>query len=102
LGYQTVNFHVLVVPFNKALVFLLVVANSGYFTVFTHHIYFIILISMIAGNFVEIRLPKYRVENVSGSLISGDTAAYNLPQPKEFFPSTIFEIFSSVLAYRFF
>jgi hypothetical protein len=48
----------LVVPFNKALVFLLVVANSGYFTVFTHHIYFIILISMIAGNFVEIRLPK--------------------------------------------
>jgi hypothetical protein len=45
---------------------------------------------------------KYRAENVSGSLISGDTADYNLPQPKEFFPSTIFEIFSSVLAYRFF
>ena len=35
-----------------------VVANSGYFTVFTPHIYFIILICMIAGNLVEIRLPK--------------------------------------------
>ena len=35
-----------------------VVANSGYFTVFNAHIYFIILISMIAGNLVEIRLPK--------------------------------------------
>ena len=34
------------------------VANSGYFTVITPHIYFIILISMIAGNLVEIRLPK--------------------------------------------
>ena len=55
LGYQTVNFRILVVPFNKALFF---VANSGYFTVFTPHIYFIILINMIAGNLVEIRLPK--------------------------------------------
>ena len=34
------------------------VAHSGYFTVFTPHIYFIILISMITGNIVEIRLPK--------------------------------------------
>jgi hypothetical protein len=34
------------------------VANSGYFTVFTTHIYFIILIGMIAGNLVEIKLPK--------------------------------------------
>jgi hypothetical protein len=41
-------------------------------TVFTTHIYFIILISIIAGNFVEIRLPK-TAENVFGSLISGDT-----------------------------
>jgi hypothetical protein len=32
----------LVVPFNKALVLVFVVANSGYFTVFTPHIYFII------------------------------------------------------------
>ena len=31
---------------------------SGYFTIFTPHIYFIILICMIAGNLVEIRLPK--------------------------------------------
>jgi hypothetical protein len=35
-----------------------VVANSGYSTVLTPHVYFIILISMIAGNLVEIRLPK--------------------------------------------
>ena len=51
----------MVVPFNKALFFccfFFVVANSGYFTVFNPHIYFIILISMIAGNLVEIRLPK--------------------------------------------
>ena len=58
LGYQIVNFHILVVSFNKALVFFVVVANSGYFTVFTPRIYFIILICMIAGNLVEIRLPK--------------------------------------------
>jgi hypothetical protein len=35
-----------------------VAANCGYFTVFTPHIYFIILINIIAGNLVEIRLPK--------------------------------------------
>jgi hypothetical protein len=36
LGYQIANFRILVVPFNKALVFFffVVVANSGYFTVF--------------------------------------------------------------------
>ena len=61
LGYQILNFRILVVPFNKALFFLFfVVANSVYFTVFTPHIYFIILICMIAGtcNLIEIRLPK--------------------------------------------
>ena len=61
LGYQIVNFCILVVPFNKASFFVfvfVVVANSGYFTIFTPHIYFIILISMIAGNLVEIWLPK--------------------------------------------
>ena len=59
-GYQIVNFCILVVPFNKALffAFCFVIANSGYFTVFTPHIYFIVLISMIAGNLVEIRIPK--------------------------------------------
>ena len=55
-----------------------------YSTVFTPHIYFIILTSMIAGNIVEIRLPqiqnrkclrksniwRYRAENVFGNLIS--------------------------------
>ena len=116
LGYQIVNFCILVVPFNKALVF--VVANSGYFTVFTPHIYFIILISMIAGNLVEIRLPKiqsrkclrksnlwrysikyFRKINFN-EIRSPKLSAYHLPQLKEFFPSTMFEIFSSVLAYR--
>jgi hypothetical protein len=33
---------------------------------------------------------------------SPELSAYNLPQPKEFFASTMFEIFSSALAYRFF
>ena len=116
LGYQIVNFCILVVPFNKALVF--VVANSGYFTVITPHIYFIILISMIAGNLVEIRLPKiqsrkclrksnlwrysikyFRKINFN-EIRSPKLSAYHLPQLKEFFPSTMFEIFSSVLAYR--
>ena len=55
-----------------------------YSTVFTPHIYFIILTSMIAGNIVEIRLPqiqnrkclrksniwRYRAENVLGNFIS--------------------------------
>ena len=100
--------------------FFVVVANSGYFTVFTPHIYFIILISMIAGNLDEIRLPKiqsrkclwkYNLWRYSRKCLpkfnfngirSPELSAYNLPQPKEFFPSTMFKIFSSVLAYRFF
>ena len=84
-----------------------VVANSGYFTVFTSHIYFIILISTIAGNLVEIRLPKIQSRKCLrkfnfNEIRSPELSAYNLPQPKEFFPSTMFEIFSSILAYRFF
>jgi hypothetical protein len=84
-----------------------VVANSGYFTVFTSHIYFIILISMNAGNLVEIRLPKIQSRKCLrkfnfNEIRSPELSAYNLPQPKEFFPSTMFEIFSSILAYRFF
>ena len=91
-----------------------------YSIVFTPHIYFIILISMIAGNLVEIRLPKIqsrkclRKSNLwrysrkclrkfnFNEIRSPELSAYNLPQPKEFFPSTMFQIFSSVLAYRFF
>jgi hypothetical protein len=72
---RLVNFRILVVPFNKALFLVFVVANSGYFTVFTPHIYFIIFISMIAGNVVErLDFQRYRAENVFGSIISGDTA----------------------------
>jgi hypothetical protein len=85
LGYQAVNFRILVVPLIKHCCW-------GFFgfkfwiysTVFTPHIYFIILTSMIAGNIVEIRLPqiqnrkclrksniwRYRAENVFGNLIS--------------------------------
>jgi hypothetical protein len=40
-----------------------------YSTVFTPHIDFIILISMIAGNLDEIQLPKKQQINVFGSLI---------------------------------
>jgi hypothetical protein len=108
LGYQIVNFRMLVVPFKTALVFFLVffvvVANSGYFTVFTPLIYFIILISMITGNLVEIRLPKiqsrkclrkYNFWRYSRKCLrkfnfneirSPELSAYHLPQPKEFFP----------------
>ena len=92
----------MVVPFNKAL-FLggFFVANSGYFTGFTPHIYFIILISMIAGILVEIRLPKIQSRKCLrkfnfNEIISPELSAYHLPQPKEFFPSTMFEMFSSV------
>ena len=120
LGCQIINFRILVVPFNKALVLVFVVANSGYFTVFTSHIYFIILISMIAGNLVEIRLPKVQSRKClhkfnlwrysrkclqkfnSNEIRSPELSAYHLPQPKECFPSTMLEIFSSVLAYRIF
>ena len=100
--------------------FFLFVANSGYFTVFNPHIYFIILISMIAGNLVEIRLPKiqskkclqkYNLWRYSRKCLrkfnfneirSPELSAYHLPQLNEFFPSTMFEIFSSVLAYHIF
>ena len=110
LGYQIVNFCILVVPFNKASFFVfvfVVVANSGYFTVFTPHIYFIILISMIAGNIVEIRLPKIQSRKCLrkfnfNEIRSPELSAYHLPQPKEFFPSTMFEIFSCILAYSIF
>ena len=81
------------------------VAHSGYFTVFTPHIYFIILISMITGNIVEIRLPKiqsrkclrkFNFNEIRSPELSA--AAYHkvLPQPKDFFLSTMFEMFSSV------
>ena len=111
MGYQTVNFCILVVPFNKALFF---VANSGYFTVFTPHIYFIILINMIASNLVEIRLPKIQSRKCLrrsnlwrysrkclrkfnfNEIRSPKLSAYHLPQPKQFFPSTMFEMFSSI------
>jgi hypothetical protein len=95
------------------------VANSGYFTVFTLHIYFIILISMIAGNLVEIRLPKIQSRKCLwksnlwrysrkclrkfnfNEIRSPKLSAYHLPQSKEYFPSTMFEI-SLPLAYRIF
>ena len=122
LGYQIVNFRILAVPFNKVL-FLgggVCVCKFWIFTVFTPHIYFIILISMIAGNLVEIRLPKiqsrkclrkYNLWRYSRKCLRKfnfneirlpELSAYHLSQPKEFFPSTMFEIFSSVLAYRIF
>ena len=93
-------------------------SKYGYFTVFNAHIYFIILIRMIAGNLVEIRLPKIQSRKCllksnlwrysrkclwefnSNEIRTSEFSAYHLPQPKEFFPSTMFEIFSSVLAYR--
>ena len=86
-------------------VFFLFVANSGYFTIFNPHIYFIILISMIAGNLVEIRLPKiqsrkcFRKSNLwrysrkclwkfnSNEIRSPELSAYHFPQPKDFFLS---------------
>jgi hypothetical protein len=101
-------------------VFFVVVANSGHFTVFTSHIYFIILISIIAGNLVEVRLPKIQSKKCLrksnlwrysrkclrkfnfNEIRSPELSAYHLPQPKEFIPSTMFEMFSSVLAYRIF
>ena len=110
---------------NKALVFC---ANSGYILQYLPHIpqwphiYFIILISMIVGNLVEIRLPKIqsrkclRKSNLwrysrkclwklnSNEIRSPElhVSVYHLPQPKEFFLSTMFELFSSILVYRIF
>ena len=75
---------------------------------------------MIAGNLIEIRLPKVQSRKCFhkfnlwrysrkclrkfnfNEIRSPELSSYNLPQPKEFFPSTMFEIFSSVLAYRIF
>jgi hypothetical protein len=75
---------------------------------------------MIAGNLVEIRLPKiqsrkclrkYNLWRYSRKCLrkfnfnemrSLELSAYHLPQPKKCFPSKMFEIFSSVLAYRIF
>ena len=106
--------------FTYWLYFLIKHCFLGYFTVFTLHIYFIILISMIAGNLVEIKLPKiqsrkclqkYNLWRYSRKCLrkfnfneirSPELSAYHLPQLNEFFPSTMFEIFSSVLAYRIF
>ena len=82
---------------------LIPVANSGYFTVFTPHIYFIILISMNAGHLVErLDFQRYRAENVFGSLISTRLDRLPLVSTQGFFSSTIFEIFSSILAYHIF
>ena len=121
MGYQTVNFRILVVPLqiNHCCCFC-VCKFWIYSTVFTPHIYFIILISMIASNFVEIRLPKIQSRKClqksnlwrysrkclrkfnSNEIRSPELSAYHFPQPKDFFPSTMFEIFSSILAYRIF
>jgi hypothetical protein len=62
---------------------------------------------MIAGNLVEIKLPKIQSRKCLrkfnfNEIRSPELSAYHLPQPKEFFPSTMSEIFSSVLAYRIF
>ena len=80
---------------NKALIFWggFLGVNSGYilqYIVFTPHIYFIILISMIAGDLVEIRLSKtqsikcLRKFNLNKIRLLW-LSAYHLPQPKEFF-----------------
>ena len=105
----------MVVPFNKALFF---VCFFWYFTLFTPHIYFKILICMIAGNLVEIGLPKIQSRKYLrrsnlwrysrkclrkfnfNEIRTPELSAYHLPQHKDFFPSMMFEIFSSVLAYR--
>ena len=103
LGCQIINFRILVVPFNKALVLVFVVANSGYFTVFTSHIYFIILISMIAGNLVEIRIPKIHVQSrkcLWKFTFQRDKIAAVISLPfastQRFFLSMMFEMYSSV------
>ena len=91
------------------------ILNILQYLVFTPHIYLIILISMIAGNLIEIiRLPKIqsrkclRKSNLwrysrkclqkfnFNEIRSPKLSAYHLPQPKEFFPSTMFEMFSSI------
>ena len=81
---QSMFVHWLYGTLNKALFFMCVCKFWIYSTVFTPHIYFIILISMIASNLFEIRLPqtqskkclrksnlwRYRAVNVFGSFIS--------------------------------
>jgi hypothetical protein len=71
---------------------------------------------MNAGHLVErLDFQRYRAENVFGSIISGDTAEnvfgslistrldrLPLVSTQGFFSSTIFEIFSSILAYHIF
>ena len=75
---------------------------------------------MIASNLVDIGLPKIQSRKCLqksnlwkysrkclrkfnfNKIRSPELSAFHLPQPKEFFPSTMFEIFSSILAYRFF
>ena len=59
------------------------------------HTYLIIPISMSASNLVEIRLPK--IQSIQclrkfnfNKIRSLGQSAYHLPQPKEYFPSTMF------------
>ena len=63
MGYQTVNFHILVVPLNNTL---FLFANSGYIytflyiysAVFTPHVYFIIITKK------SLKIPKGQSESV--------------------------------------
>jgi hypothetical protein len=106
----------LVVPIKRSPVFFLLLQILDILQYLPH----IFLISMIAGNLVEIRLPKiqsrkclqkYNLWRYSrkwppkfnfNEIRSPELSVYHLPQPKECFPSIMFEIFSSVLAYRIF
>jgi hypothetical protein len=67
LGYQTVNFRILVVPLNKALFFFCKFWILIYSAVFTPHIYFIIF-SLAWSPVISLRLDflRYRAENVFG------------------------------------
>ena len=90
---------------NKALFLFcfFVCANSGYILQYLPHkphIYLIILISMIAGNLIEIKLPKTQSRKCLrkfnfNEIRSPWLSAYHLAQPKEFVPSTMFEMYSS-------
>ena len=58
---------------------------------------------MNAGHLVErLDFQRYRAENVFGSLISTRLDRLPLVSTQGFFSSTIFEIFSSILAYHIF
>ena len=94
-------------------------AFFGYFTVFTPHIYFIILISMIAGNLIEIRLPKIQSRKCPrksnlwrysrkclrklnfSEIRSPELSAYHLLNPRNFFFPRCLKC-SLLLAYRIF